>query len=159
MGGTGGRCSSAVTSVCCGHILVPKGQHTGMAAAPTQELLSHRPRKQPAACAGAMLAAQQHWIHPCRCGDSNHPALLFPFDHHPSPGCSRQSFVTPGLLPEIERFHIWTSSCRKLQDLEISLLEANLIHSINALIYPFVTTFNKGFGSGRPVLINHRNQF
>lgn len=86
-------------------------------------------------------------------------ALLFPFDQHPPPGLSQRLLVTPGLPPETERFHIWTPSGRKRQDLEIPLLEANLTHSTNASIYPFVATFSEGFGSGRPVWMENRKQF
>lgn len=67
--------------------------------------------------------------------------------------------MTAGLPPETERFHIWTPSGRKRQDLEIRLLEANLTHSTNASIYPFVTTFSERFGFGRPVWMKNRKQF
>ena len=58
------------------------------AVIPQAQKMCSAPPARPAACARAMLAAQQRWVHLCRFGDSHHPALLFPFDHHLSPGGS-----------------------------------------------------------------------
>ena len=106
----------------------------------------HRPCPVPTAASGSAEPSGRRDRPPARCGRDGHPARL----------------PAPRLLPArpgTERLRVWTSSRRERRGLEISVLDTNLMHSTNALIYPFVTIFDKRFCFSCAALIKDCNRF